>query len=466
MQFVLNIFSFNMSLKQKLFVLFLSIFLNLFCFSQMHDTANFKGNVIAKNEIKSLNSLLDLHYNQQPLDGEYNSELAKQFNLAYAKQAYMICKKANMFDTLQALAIDIGYIHSLREEYDSAFAYYFNTISFFEEKGIYDKNFSLTQNILYNNNTLYKIIEADKIEQQKQNQEIHIMFGIILVFLLTIVFSTILFYRKIKIKNHQISTKNKNLEYAQLQIKSSLDYAQNIQNSILQNEIELTKTFSDSFVLYKPKDTVSGDFLWTNKCDKIIFIGIADCTGHGVPGALLTIVGNFLLDSIVNYDRLTHTNEVLNKLHLEVIRTLNKNIKTEKLNNDGMDIGLIKINRENNKLQYSGANRSIYIVRDGNIIELKGDRRPIGETTINYNPFTVLEFDLQEEDIIYSFSDGYYDQFNDLGKKFLKKNLLQLLLKTSTVSLEEQKKLLSLELYKHKGSAPQTDDILVVGIKI
>ena len=131
-----------------------------------------------------------------------------------------------------------------------------------------------------------------------------------------------------------------------------------------------------------------------------------------------------------------------------------------------MDIGLIKINRENNKLQYSGANRSIYIVRDGSIIELKGDRRPIGETTINYNPFTVLEFDLQEEDIIYSFSDGYYDQFNDLGKKFLKKNLLQLLLKTSTVSLEEQKKLLSLELYKHKGSAPQTDDILVVGIKI
>ena len=433
--------------------------------SQVSDTVDLKNTQKGRVMEKRLDSLLQLHYKQQPLDGNYNKILATGFNLQYAKSAYQICAEIHKLDTLQALTIDIGYIHELREEYDSAFAYYFNTISLFEETENYDKTFSLTQNILYNNNTLYKIIEADKIEQKKQSEKIVYLFIITLIFLLIIIFSTVSFYRKVKVKNQQISVKNKRLEFAQSQIKISLNYAQNIQNSIIQNEMSLTKSFSDSFVLFKPKDTVSGDFLWTNKCEEDIFIGVADCTGHGVPGALLSIVGNFLLDAIVNYDRLRNTNEVLDKLHLEVIRTLNKNVQNQKLNDEGMDIALLKIDRKNLKLQFSGANRSVYIVRNGEAIELKGDRRPIGETMVNYNPFKSSEFNLRKNDIIYSFSDGYYDQFNSSGKKFLKKNLLQLLSETCTLNLEEQRQILEKTFLNHQGASPQTDDVLVIGLK-
>lgn len=449
-----------------LFSLLAMILLNFNSYSEVPDSVEIKSNSVRHTKEIILDSLLELHYNQQPPEEEYDANLAKVFNLEFAKVAYQICKEINKFDTLQALAIDIGYIHSLREEYDSAFTYYFNTISLFEETGKYDKTFSLTQNVLYNNNTLYKIIEADKIEQKRKNMEIVYLFIVILIFLLIIVASTILFYKKLKVKNQQISVKNRHLEDAHIQIKSSLDYAQKIQNSIVQNEIGITKSFSDSFVLFKPKDTVSGDFLWTNKYKEDIFIAVADCTGHGVPGALLSIVGNFLLDAVVNYHQLRNTNEILDKLHHEVIRTLNKNIKDQKLNDDGMDIALLKINKESKKLQFSGANRSVYIVRAGKIIELKGDRRPIGETMINYNPFKSVEFELQKNDIIYSFSDGYYDQFNNNGKKYLKKSLLKLLLKTSTLKLEEQRQVLINVLSEHQGNVSQTDDILVVGIKI
>ena len=418
-----------------------------------------------QNELK-LDRLLELHYNQQPLDGIYNVNLAKSFNLKFAKLAYQLCKEVKKYDTLQALAIDIGYIYSIREEYDSAFTYYVNTINIFEEIGRYDNTFSLTQNILYNNTTLYKIIEADRVDQRKKSNEILLLLTVLLVLFLVIIFSTVLFYKKLKLKNKQIAIKNLTLEDAQYQIKSSLDYAQNIQNSILQNEIGLTKSFNDSFVFFKPKDKVSGDFLWTNIYEQDFFIAVADCTGHGVPGALISLVGNFLLDAIVNYHKLLCTNKILDRLHIEIVKTLNKNAYNKKLIDDGMDIALIKVNKEKKMLQFSGANRSVYIIRSNELIELKGNRRPIGETVVDYDSFRSIEFQLQDKDVIYAFSDGYYDQFNESGKKFYRKNFLKLLVDYSNLSLEEQKEKIIGAFIAHQGESAQTDDILVVGLKI
>ena len=153
------------------------IFLFLACFSpclsaqdslqqdSLRKTANFS--IKEQNLVK----LLELHYLQQPGDGNYTVTVAKAFDLQYAKKAYSLCAELNKLDTLQALTLDIGYIHELREEYDSAFTYYYNTVNLFEEAKKYDRTFSLTQNILYNNNTLYKIIEADKIEQKAQTKK-------------------------------------------------------------------------------------------------------------------------------------------------------------------------------------------------------------------------------------------------------------------------------------------------------
>lgn len=452
-----------MTLKLKLQLFFLLITITTYCQNIDSNTVGINKNDMIK--VKNLNILLKLHEQQKPKDENYTKLVAKNFNLSYAKSAYNLSIELSKLDTVQALTIDIGYILELREEYDSAFAYYYNTISLFEQLQKFDKTFSLTQNILYNNTDLYKIIEEDKLKQSAQNRNINILFTLITIFFVITILLIALFYKKLKSKNNLISINNDRLEYYKNQVEASLDYAQKIQSSIILNESDIIKKFPDSFVFYKPKDKVSGDFLWTNNCVDDIFIAIADCTGHGVPGALLTVVGSFLLDAIVNFNEIKQTNKILDKLHLDIVKTLNR--QPDNKTNDGMDIALFRINKKLNTLQFSGANRTLYILRNNEMIQLNGDRRPIGETLVKYADFNSTDFKLQKDDIIYTFTDGYYDQLGGLsGKKFYKKNLIKLLAVTSNQKLNQQKIELQDVFEKHKHKEVQTDDVLVVGLKI
>lgn len=272
-------------------------------------------------------------------------------------------------------------------------------------------------------------------------------------------------------------------------IESSISYTSQLQKALLPNVNNLKDFFEEYFILYKPKDKVCGDFYWmTNKNDKL-FLAIADCTGHGIPGAFISMMGISFLNQILNNERLLIPNLILNRLRYNMVVSLHqKNLPNE--HKDGIDIAIISVDRKNNILEFSGANRSIYIIRNNEIIELKGDRMPIA---INNNidpfthtyfeftklgkpfltnqdelyPFTNHKLELFPNDCIYLFSDGYADQFGEkTNKKFKLNNLRDLLLKVHHEPMNIQSKILDQTHEKWKGNLEQVDDISVVGLKI
>lgn len=263
--------------------------------------------------------------------------------------------------------------------------------------------------------------------------------------------------KDIRIKNELIEEKNKN-------ITDSIRYAKRIQDSFLPSKIFMDENLQDYFVLFKPKDIVSGDFYWVNKSDDKVFFAAIDCTGHGVPGAFVSIVAFVHIQrSLVLYNKIIPS-EMLDKLNDGVLEFFRQqgtsNIK------DGMDIALCALDKKNMKLEFSGANNSMYLIRNGALKEIKADKQPIGEYLTRKN-FTNIEIPLQKGDSIYLFSDGYPDQFGGpKGKKFKYSQLEKLLLFIQDKSMEEQKEILNKKIDDWKTGFEQTDDITVIGVRI
>lgn len=273
---------------------------------------------------------------------------------------------------------------------------------------------------------------------------------------------------EIQMQKNLIDQKNKILEHKNTEILDSVRYASKIQAALLPSEESLKEHFRDFFIYFKPRDIVSGDFYWFKKIDNKIIIAAADCTGHGVPGALMSMLGvSFLSDITSRIDGL-NTGDILNQLRDQIKKSLKQTGKKDEAK-DGIDVALCTIDFDKNKLEFSGAYNSMLIVRQSNnevdIFELKGDRQPAA-IHVKEVTFTVKEFNLQENDIIYLFSDGYIDQFGGKeGKKFKLKNFKNLLLKIHNEPLEEQAKAIDKKLIQWIGEDDQLDDILVIGLK-
>lgn len=253
---------------------------------------------------------------------------------------------------------------------------------------------------------------------------------------------------------------------------SSVIYAERIQSAVLSNEEKFKNLLPSSFVLLKPKDVVSGDFCWidelTNESgeDQIAYV-TADCTGHGVPGALVSIIGNHLLESVKASNLLGNPGEALDELNAGMDAALNSKYTVEHLQ-DGMDLTLCVLDWKRMKLTFSGARNSVYIIRDEELIELKGDRKSIG-----FNPkkdahrFQTQYFELQKGDTIYTCSDGYSDQFGgEKGKKFMSKRLRNLFMEVSKSPIKDQKAFLEKTLQNWMEGFEQLDDILVIGVRV
>ena len=250
-------------------------------------------------------------------------------------------------------------------------------------------------------------------------------------------------------------------------ITDSIHYASRIQTALLPSDIIVNELLNDYFILFKPRDIVSGDFYWmTQKDDEIIFIA-ADCTGHGVPGAFMSLLGISFLNEIVNKnDEHIQANEILNKLRAQVISSLSQTGE-QGSSKDGMDLSLCVINTKTNKLQFAGAYNSLFLIRNNELLVIKADRMPIGFYFKGDTPFKNNDYQLQKDDILYMFSDGYADQFGGkTGKKYMSKNFKQFLLDNHTKSMEEQKQALEDEHNSWRGKTEQVDDIIVVGIKM
>jgi serine phosphatase RsbU (regulator of sigma subunit) len=271
---------------------------------------------------------------------------------------------------------------------------------------------------------------------------------------------------KVAERTAEIRKQKEQIEHKNKEITDSLNYASQIQSAILPPIEILKEMVSAYFVINKPKDIVSGDFYWFSEVGEKLIITAADCTGHGVPGAFLSLLGVTFLNEITNKVGPLYTNVILDQLRERVISSLNQQSFNKK-RYDGIDLSMAIIDFETMELQFAGANNPIYIVRNGHLTEIKGNRMPIGVQSAKPEPFTNHIIEIKKGDKIYMFSDGFTDQFGgELGRKFLSRNFKLLLEKIFRLKMYEQEKILLETFDLWKGKYEQIDDVLIIGIKI
>jgi sigma-B regulation protein RsbU (phosphoserine phosphatase) len=263
-----------------------------------------------------------------------------------------------------------------------------------------------------------------------------------------------------------VEQRTRQIEQQSRNITDSIQYASRIQSALMLPSEELDRLLPSHFILNKPKDIVSGDYYWVSHRNNRMIVAVADCTGHGVPGAFMSIMGINFLSEIVSKTEILKANEILNELREHLIRSLGQTGQRDETR-DGMEMALCVVDLENNLLQFSGAFRPLYIFRNKELIEIKGDRMPIGIYNEEEVSFTNREMQVQDNDVFYLFTDGYVDQIGGPGRKtFKSRKFKQLLKKIHLKPLKEQKSILEKEHNAWRSKIEQIDDILIMGIKL
>ena len=272
---------------------------------------------------------------------------------------------------------------------------------------------------------------------------------------------------QLTLSNNAIRLQKEELETHKKEITDSINYAKRIQESILPPDSYWKNCLPDSFIFYRPKDIVSGDFYWIEQKNEVVCFAAVDCTGHGVPGALMSVVGFNLLTQAVNEMNLTVPSEILKHLDHGVTKTLRQS-EDGKGVKDGMDLSLCSLNLKTNELQYAGAYNSLYYVANGVLQEVKSDKFPIGVNIDGkVDNYTNHSIQLKKGDCVYLFSDGYADQFGGpRGKKFKYNQLKELLHKNYLHSIVEQKEELAKAFDSWKGELEQVDDVVIIGVRV
>jgi len=270
---------------------------------------------------------------------------------------------------------------------------------------------------------------------------------------------------KVTERTSELKSANLNLNMAIEEIKDSINYAERIQSSILPNINVIKEHLPNGFILFKPRDVVSGDFYWFNQVEGKSFFACVDCTGHGVPGAFMSMIGNSILNEIILTKKITSPSAILSSLNRSIFKVLKQNTSESR---DGMDMALCMINPKNNTLTYSGANRELLLIRNGELIEYKPTKNAIGGFTDSNTIFKETVIDIQPNDLFYMTTDGYADQFGgEKGKKLMTKNFKDFLLQIHTLPMPVQQDELDKKIQSWMGNAhAQVDDILVIGIKL
>lgn len=311
-------------------------------------------------------------------------------------------------------------------------------------------------------------LEVDKIHKEKDLEEKEgefkttiIISSIIVLLLLASVVMVILKRNTERKKDNELLTiKNHEIEGKNREITDSIRYAQRIQSAILPSNQKIKELLSNSFIIYKPKDIVAGDFYWLEQKEGKVLFAAADCTGHGVPGAMVSVVCNNGLNRSVREHGITDPGKILDKTRDIIIQEFEKSEEEVK---DGMDIALCSI--EGYKLQYAGANNPLWIIRNGEILETKANKQPIGKFD-NPIPYTTHSFDLIAKDTVYIFSDGFVDQFGgDKGKKFKTLGFKELLLSIQNLDMQSQKEKIDQVFENWKGNLEQIDDVCIFGVR-
>lgn len=266
--------------------------------------------------------------------------------------------------------------------------------------------------------------------------------------------------------NEDLKQANLHLNNKNKEIVDSIQYARLIHQAILPKQRHFDRAFNSSFFIYQPKDIIGGDFYWVTKVEDLSFVVLGDCTGHGVPGALLSVLGHSLLNYIILGKNILSCKDIITELDQRVIDSFHMSHE-ERFNNDWIDISICCFNNKTGILEFSGAMQSIYLVRNGNLFEFEGNKFPVAGWQIEKERnFTSHQIELQKNDIIYLLSDGFSDQFGGpLNKKFNRRRLKQMLLSVAKHPMELQKEMIIHVFNKWKGNEEQVDDVSLIGIK-
>lgn len=302
----------------------------------------------------------------------------------------------------------------------------------------------------------------------------YIACGVLIVFLLLMVIKLreqslkrdkLMLELKVKQRTRTIEQQRDQIFKQNDEITQSIAYARKIQRGVMPSEDIIANLVGDYFIMHRPRDIVSGDFYWMSQKGGLAIVVAADCTGHGVPGAFMSMMGVSFLNDIVNVDGIVHPDVILNNLRQKIKAIFEKTAGAQM--QDGMDAAICTIDQKRYELMYAGAYNPLYIIREGALIEYKADRMPVGTYPKDNKQFTMHRVELKPNDRLYIFSDGYVSQFGGPdGRKFMAKTFKRLLLKTSTLTMAEQQNQLENALDMWQSSYDQVDDILVIGIQV
>lgn len=396
----------------------------------------------------------------------HNLGVLEYENNNYEKGIELLKKSLNIADSIENKDLTILGNQALAEayykkgDYKSAYEHY--------------KIHSAVKDSVFNESSTKAIAEmqtkyeTDKKEQQielltkdKRNQETLRNALIVGVLLLLIVAA--LAYNRYRIKqkaNIEIAQKNK-------EINESISYAKRIQTSFLTSEKYIAKHLSDYFILYAPRNVVSGDFYWLMEKNNNLYVCTADCTGHGIPGAFMSLISMGILNEIIySKTHISHTDDILNELRRIIILAVNPEGSSEEAR-DGMDAVLARFDFQKMEMEYSAANSSFYVIRNGELLIFKPDKMPVGKHIGTEKPFTRNLISIQKGDCIYTFSDGFADQFGGVDdKKFQTKRLKKMFMDNYQKPMNVQKEIYAQTLKEWQGTNEQVDDILVMGVRV
>ena len=404
---------------------------------------------------------------------------------AYGDSSYSFAKKLAYPQLVADAALNLSEIHGHQGTYNLAYSY------LKEAKTIEDslRTESIKKSIIksqyqleYNKKSIELKAEQDKkdaIRKAEKKQQQFILVLTLLALTIIAVFAFIAYknYRQTKkqniiieeqrqvvlLKNAEVSSQKALIEEKQKEIIDSITYAKRLQEAILPSHEFIDVHLPENFILYKPKDLVAGDFYWAEKREDLFFIAAADSTGHGVPGAMVSVVCSNALNRALKEFGLTETGKILDKTRELVVETFEKSSSEVK---DGMDISLLCIDQKTKHVFWSGANNPLWYVQNNELIELKADKQPIGKTEYP-SPFNTFKIPYIKNTTFYLFTDGFADQFGGLnGKKFKYKQFSDLLLQHSTLPVKDQSTLIAKTFDNWKGVLEQVDDVCVIGLRI
>ncbi|MBA4241664.1 MAG: hypothetical protein C0448_13135 [Sphingobacteriaceae bacterium] len=407
--------------------------------------------------------------------GETSSKMGNyELGLTNCIKAGELFAELNDKTSLYITYENIAKIYALQNNYQKSNEYFQKYVHL--KDSIFDED---TKNTIHEMSIKY---ESDKKEQENQvltlenknkKQVIYFAFGGC-VLLLGLVFFIFKGYKakqkankELKVKNEIIQQQKTIVEEQHQDIKDSIKYAQRIQGAILPPKNMWEKILPNSFLLYMPKDVLSGDFYWVEETKDYVYVAAADCTGHGVPGALISIVNFNLLNKAVLEKDLVTPSEILDAVNIWLTESLHQTYG-ESTVRDGMDVTLIAIHKHSNEVLFAGANNPIYHITNGELHQIKGDKFPVGAFIEDkIQKFTTKRFTVEKGDSIFLFSDGYADQFGGpKGKKYKYAQFQEKLKSIQQFPLTQQHEIMRKEFIDWKGSHEQVDDVLLVGIKI